>query len=376
MKTHYMQWLTALAVAALVMGPGLVEAQIHDRDCISFNTDRLELERSDGDFILVDGGHRIRNLGSSRRLANKALRIFRHYQIDRHCFVGRPDPSLYYLLAGGEAPAGEFDREDCNRFDPGNVRVRRIDGTWRLVEGRRSLFSFGTNRNEAREALAIISHHGFNHSCFVGRPGPVLTYMRVAETETETGTASSGPRRSIPQIDSLARERPRSPDSDLRGSLAEMMQPPEQDCLSFNPDNTQARRVNGRWKVTDGDRWLLDFDQQGRPTRLALSLIRHYGMDESCFVSRPEATMRYFLVDGKAPEGAHNREDCAAFDNDKVEAARVRGNWRVVAGDRWLLNFENDREDAQKAAKIIQYYGFTHNCFVGRPDPDMQYFRR
>ena len=378
MKIHCTQWLTALTVAALVMGPGLVKAQIHDQDCISFNTDRLELEQSDGDFILVDGGHRIRNLGSSRRQANKALRIFRHYEIDRHCFVGRPNPSLYYLLADGEAPAGEFDREDCNRFDPGNIRVRRIDGTWRLVDGRRSLFNFGNNRNEAREALAIISHHGFNYSCFVGRPGPVLTYMRVAETETETETetASSGPRRSIPQIDSLARERPRTSGAGFRESLAEKMQPPEQDCVSFNPDNTRARQVNGRWKVTDGGHQLLDFDQQGRPARLALTLIRHYGMDQSCFVGRPGAPMRYFLVDGNAPRGEHKREDCAAFDNDQVEAARVRGKWRVVAGDRWLLNFENDRDDARKAAEIIQYYGFTHNCFVGRPDPDMQYFRR
>ena len=372
MKVHWIQIPTVLTAAALFLASGLAGAQSPEEDCVSFNTDQLELERSGGDFILVDGGHRIRNLGSSRRMANKALRIFRHYDIDRHCFVGRPDPSLSYLLAGGSPPAGEFDREDCNRFDPDNVRLRNIRGSWRIVDGRHSLFSFGDSRSEARQALAIIRQHGFNHSCFVGRPGPVLTYMRVEETET----ASSGPRRSIPQIDSLAGEIQPSSGQSFRESLADKMQPPEQDCVSFNPDNTRAREVNGRWKVTDGGHWLLDFDQEGRQARLALTLIRHYGMDQSCFVGRPGAPMRYFLIDGKAPRGAHKWEDCAAFDNDQVEAARVRGKWRVVAGDRWLLNFENDRDAARKAAEIIQYYGFTHNCFVGRPDPDMQYFRR
>lgn len=364
--------LPALAAATLVLGSALASAESPDRDCITFDPDNLQMQRSDGNFFLIDGDHRIRDFGSDAYEARQAFRVFRHYEIDRHCFVGRPNPSLTYLLADGDPPAGPINREDCNRFDPDNVRTRNIRGTWRIVDGRHSLFSFGDSRSEAREALAIIRHHGFNHSCFVGRPGPVLTYMRVDEAET----TASGPRRTIPQIDSMAGERPPSSDESVTDTLAEMMQPPEQDCVSFNPDNTQARQVNGRWKVTDGGHQLLDFDQEGRQARLALTLIRHYGMDESCFVSRPNAAMRYFLVDGKAPSGEHRLEDCGAFDPDQVEAARVRGNWRVVAGDRWLLNFDNDRADAEKAAKIIQYYGFTHNCFVGRPDPDMQYFRR
>lgn len=367
-----LQWiqsftLAILAATTLCLGSLPAGAQSPDPDCIGFNPEGLELNRSGGSWILVDGDHRIMDFGSSRREAQQALRIIRHYDIDRHCFVGRPDPSLTYLMAGDSPPAGGIDNEDCNRFDPENVQARRIDGDWRIVEGNHFLMSFGDSRSEAQEALRIIQHHNFNHSCFVGRPGPSLTYLRVDEAET----ASSGPRRSVPQVDSLAGQV--SPSS---GSIAGSVQAPDQDCVDFDPENVRAQQVDGSWKVIDGDHYILDFGNDGRQARHAVTYIRHYGMDQSCFVSRPNATMRYFLADGKAPSGEHQLEDCAAFDNGQVEAARARGNWRVVAGNRSLLNFDDNRSDAEKAAKIIQYYGFTHNCFVGRPDPDMQYFRR
>ena len=361
MHTSALKILVGLIGGWLLVGT----ANAVDSDCLPIDPDRVEMERYGDGYRLVQGRRAIKVLGSSRREASQVLQTIRHYGMNQMCYIGRPDPSFEYMLVDDAPPTGEFDGEDCNRFDPDNVRARRIDGSWRVVDGNHYLFDFGSNRSEARQAVRTIRHHDFNHSCFIGRPGPVFTYLRSDKSET-----AASPRR-LPHIGSMADRIPQS-----SGTIAEAIRPPEQDCVSFDPDNARAHQVDGRWKVTDGGHYLLDFGSEGRQARHAVTFIRHYGMDESCYVSRPNPPMRYFLVDGKSPNGSHRLEDCAAFDNDQVEADRVRGKWRVVSGDRWLINFENDRAGAEKAAKIIRYYGFTRQCFVGRPDPGMAYFRR
>ena len=93
----------------------------------------------------------------------------RSYYADRSCFVGRPHASLTYLLQGDGAPEGGLPGEDCIPFNLGNLAVEQIGGRWKIVDGGHWLFDFEGKENEARDALAIIRHHGFNRSCFVGR---------------------------------------------------------------------------------------------------------------------------------------------------------------------------------------------------------------
>ncbi len=112
-----------------------------------------------------------------RREAELAQSIIRHYGFDRHCFVGRPDPSLEYWLAGGAAPAGAVRGEDCIAFDRDSLSLKQRSGGWSMTAGRQSLRLF-PNREEAEQALAVIARYGFRQNCFVGRPDPSMTYLR------------------------------------------------------------------------------------------------------------------------------------------------------------------------------------------------------
>lgn len=49
---------------------------------------------------------------------------------------------------------------------------------------------------------------------------------------------------------------------------------------------------------------------------------------------------------------------------------------KVVDGDHWMLDFGDKQAEANKALSVIKKYGFTHICFVGRPDAPMMYFRK
>lgn len=112
--------------------------------------------------------------------AEKTLSIIKRYEANQICYVGRPGPSLTYLLSNGEAPEGRMRGEDCLGFDPNRLSVASREGEedWKIYQGRRVLFSFGDKQDEALDAVEAIRQHGFTHSCFVGRPGPSFTYLR------------------------------------------------------------------------------------------------------------------------------------------------------------------------------------------------------
>ena len=102
------------ALAAVTLGvlvslpsPGPLAAQPSGgEDCVGFSPGNLELDRAGGTWILRDGSHSVMRAGDSRDEARDVLRVVRHYGLDQQCFVGRPDPSMQYFLAGGRAPSG------------------------------------------------------------------------------------------------------------------------------------------------------------------------------------------------------------------------------------------------------------------------------
>jgi hypothetical protein len=148
-----------------------------------------------------------------------------------------------------------------------------------------------------------------------------------------------------------------------------------EDCISFNYQNAEVKKIDGRWKIVVGDMWLLDFGSSETEANKALSIIKHYHMNEQCFVGRPDPSMEYFLVDGQAPSGTFSGEDCISFDPVKIEVKKIDGSWKIVENNLWILDFGDREGEARKALKIIVEYGFDYICYVGRPDPSMIYFR-
>ena len=147
-------------------------------DCISFNPATTTLRNINGRWTIVDGNHLMFNFGNKKAEAIKALSIIKHYKMNQSCFVGRPDPSFSYLLVNGQAPQGRMPGEDCVRFNPNTIKVKKINGRWKIVDGSHWVFDFNNKEAEARTAFAIIKKYGFNRSCYVGRPAPSFIYLR------------------------------------------------------------------------------------------------------------------------------------------------------------------------------------------------------
>lgn len=150
----------------------------------------------------------------------------------------------------------------------------------------------------------------------------------------------------------------------------------KEDCISFNPATTEVRQTGGRWKMVDGNHWILDFGGNKAEAERALKIVKHYGFNSQCFVGRPDPSLTYWRVNGNAPVGPAPGEDAIGFNPDTIEVKQINGRWKIVDGSHWILDFEGNENEARTSFKVIKKYGFRYICFVGRPDPSMTYFRK
>ncbi len=148
-----------------------------------------------------------------------------------------------------------------------------------------------------------------------------------------------------------------------------------EDCVGFDPHRAQIQPFGSGVRLVDGNHALMLFDKE-KEARQALEIMRLYGFNRSCFVGRPGPSLHYFLVDDQAPQGAMPGEDCLAFDPARIEASQIQGSWKIVENDRWLMDFGTARIQAYTALAIIRHHGFSHSCYLARPDPALTYLRR
>ena len=169
----------------------------------------------------------------------------------------------------------------------------------------------------------------------------------------------------------------------IAGNAVSEIVPPwiPEDRIGFNRANLSVAQFGGRWKVVEGNHWLIDTGASKAEADRIVEIIKHYKLASMCFVGRPTcgdvSPMMYWLTDaGAGPSGSLPGEDCLAFDPTKLAVIDVGGRWKVAEGAHWLLDFGPGHGNAVAALHFIRKYGFNEMCFVGRPGPSMTYFKR
>ena len=150
---------------------------------------------------------------------------------------------------------------------------------------------------------------------------------------------------------------------------------PSCDCLPFNLQSVQAKQIDGRWKIVDGDHYIVDFDSVRNNAIKSVSAMEYYKMNQICFVGRNSGRpMVFFLSDWKAPEGKIDDEDSMIFDPEQVRAEQIDGNWKLTCGSQALEDFGYDENSARESVQQVKYYGFTRKCLFGMPGPRLHYY--
>lgn len=150
---------------------------------------------------------------------------------------------------------------------------------------------------------------------------------------------------------------------------------PQHAAVDFNPDQVEARNVQGQWVVAAGSLLLGNFGDSEADARDAVRVIKHYRFDKHCAVGPPQPAMEYWLVNGQAPAGPIEGEDAIPFNPANTIVKQINGSWKIVDGDHWMLDFGSDENMARVALETLRKFGFEFMCFVGKPARKMCYFR-
>lgn len=152
-----------------------------------------------------------------------------------------------------------------------------------------------------------------------------------------------------------------------------------EDCIRYSGSYQVQTAVNGAK--------LVDAAGRGTPVyatgsgaeaevKQAQRVAQHYRLMSQCFVERPKAEFRYWKTpDGGIPGGAMRGEDCIRMNPAALTVSERDGKYLVLSGTSSMLAF-SDKAEAEKAVKIIRYYGATRMCYVGRPNASMSYIRK
>lgn len=155
----------------------------------------------------------------------------------------------------------------------------------------------------------------------------------------------------------------------------------DEDCLSFDTSNITVQPSGERWLLANGNSRMLTFDDVLEAQR-TMEVIQFYGMNSQCFVGRPKASLVYWLVQDeesetgmRAPEGMMEQEDCIGFDLSQIEVIQEGDEWLMLDSGKRMKKFPN-QDEAEEALAIIQQYGFTQTCYIGRPKASFSYLRK
>jgi len=151
---------------------------------------------------------------------------------------------------------------------------------------------------------------------------------------------------------------------------------PKEDLIEFDWRKARVKQVNGRYKILVDSMWLKDFGTNRSEAWQALRVIRRYRLNRQGFVGRPDPSMEYYLGERGTPEGEIRGEDAIAFNPARLEVKEIGGRFKIVEGRHWLMDFEGNEAEARLALAIIKRHGFTHQCYVGRPNASFKYFRK
>lgn len=72
---------------------------IPNQDCLAHNPATVSVSNVGGRWKVVDGGHALLDFAGDKTAADQALAVIQTYNLNRQCFVKRPNASMTYWLA-------------------------------------------------------------------------------------------------------------------------------------------------------------------------------------------------------------------------------------------------------------------------------------
>ena len=162
-------WWDVLSGAAANTGPT-------QEGCIMFDTGHSYLAPEAGNWKVRDFLHTIQDFGPYRVAAERALAAIAYYHLDEVCRAGRANSNLMFFRSSGEVPRTSMGGEDCTDVHPDKVQAVQRDDDWKVVEGDRELYDYGSNQATAAQAATAVKTFNLTRQCYFDRANTNLSY--------------------------------------------------------------------------------------------------------------------------------------------------------------------------------------------------------
>jgi hypothetical protein len=145
-------------------------------DCITFDTEHLYQAPDAGNWKVRDFLHTVQDFGPYRSAAGRALAVIAYYHLDEVCRIGRGNSNLVFYRATGEVPHTTMPSENCVETHPDKVEAVLRDDDWMVVDGGREIYNYGSDKDAAQQAAAVVKTLGFSRQCYFDRSNTPLSY--------------------------------------------------------------------------------------------------------------------------------------------------------------------------------------------------------
>ena len=396
----------------------------------TFDPRAVQLSWHDRRWLLTHQGRTLKDFGTHVEDAKLALRLIHELGLNQRAVIGSPVPHLEYWLVDGHAP-GALPRSGMHTFplEPARLRVEKVQTQWCIRDAQRVLFNFGSNPDEARQALAAFQNYHFTEVGFVGQVMPsMIVFGGRGQGDTPTMSATHGagatgrqfapqkfsrlatnsdgtPRfehaKQTPTIQAVGYEgvvqplipplfAPANVRANASGDSATLpstrstawhdqphfgRQQPAQATPAgqearhaFDWRQVQMRQDNGVWKIAAGSQALASFGNLLQ-AQMAMATIRYYRFNELRAVSGEEGSS-YFLAQATNARGVMPGLKGTEFQPEKLEIQHQPAGYAICQGSRVILQFRDRPEPARQALEAIQRQKLDRLCHVGEQDKE------
>jgi hypothetical protein len=145
-------------------------------DCFTIDTGHVYLAPANGNWNLRDFLHVVQGFGPYRNAAAKALTVIQFYHFDEICHIGRGSTNMVFFRAAGDIPHQPMSGADCTDVHPDQVTAVKRDDDWKVVDGTREIYDYGSDGQGAAEAATVIKSLALSHQCFYDRANTQTSY--------------------------------------------------------------------------------------------------------------------------------------------------------------------------------------------------------
>jgi len=323
---------------------------INGLEMTAFDPEQLSIKRVDGRWQLLGSGKLLKDFGIHESEAKEALRLVRDLHFTKHATIQGATPIFEFWL-GDEGPSkGGLAVRNVIPFNARMLTLENIGGAWVIRDDKMMLYNFGTQRDSAELAMAVMKKHGFNQLGLIGLPLPVMTYLTVDPYARAPQQNTPPPTREIAQA--VAMQGLLIPNSGYVGAK----QP-------FDARKLEVVRQPNDWVLELNKNVVGRFGPDLSRAREAMRVLQDARITEVAMIGK--GNFPIYLSSGNAPKFVG-----LGFNNVRINSARmavqqINSIWCIVDDGKIYFEFGTQQADAELVLKVLQHFQFDQICPVG-----------